>query len=316
MFKPLLLLLASLFLLLSFACRQGPAEVQIPIAIQFVDGEQAAALIAEDSTEGYFNNWSMADARLQMGLPDSLSIDLGEYQAWLSGLPQVWPSALKSKLEMIWREVLSDCYRLYPQLDLQNISLILTNDQPYGRSIYFTRQNAVICPMSDLQRSSNEEVEKVMQHELFHLISRKHQNLREEAYSFVNFLPAPDSLKWPGELFGRRLLNPDAPFPDYALQHEGKLFVPLVYAAQSPYNPDSPDHFAEQLRFNYFQLEGDSLSPPVLPIAEVVKQTGGLTNYILHPEEILADHFVLLMQQGGPGDNPYLQQLHQLLLKN
>lgn len=273
----------------------------------------AARLISADPIEGYFEYWSPADARLQMGLADSVAISLEEYQQWLSGLPQVWPSELKNKLKNIWDQVLSECFSRYPNLELADIPLILTLDKPYGSFVYFTRQNAVICPISNLREASREDLLAVMRHELFHLISRTYLDYREEAYAAIGFVPAPDSLVWPGELYARRLQNPDAPFPDYALRVQEQLFVPIVYAAQSPYDPYNTDHFAEQLRFNYFQLRGDSLVRPILSTQQVMSLTGGLTDYLLHPEEILADQFVLLLEQGGPGENPYLLQLDRLL---
>lgn len=313
MLKPKSFLLFSALLLLLMNCKPSAAEVQIPIKVQFVEGAAAARLISADPIEGYFEHWSPTDARLQMGLADSVDISRAEYQQWLSGLPQVWPSELKNKLGSIWNQVLSECFSRYPNLELADIPLILTLDKPYGSFVYFTRQNAVICPISDLREASRGELLEVMRHELFHLISRTYLDYREAAYAVIGFVPAPDSLVWPGDLYARRLHNPDAPFPNYALSAQEQLFVPIVYAAQSPYDPDNPDHFAEQLRFNYFKLKGDSLVRPILPAQQVMSLTGGLTDYLLHPEEILADQFVLLLEQGGPGEDPYLRQLDQTL---
>lgn len=292
-------------------CSDRPAEVLN--TINLVSGELASLAISTDEYEGYFDDWSEADVRLQMGWPDSVAVEIETYRRWLSALPIQWPEDLSDRANGLLEAALGESGTLFPGLAPDTIELILTDDLPYGASIYFTRGRAIICPKTHLKNASEDELMHVFRHELFHLISRNHIANREEMYDLIGFKSIADSISWPGHLYDRRLLNPDAPRPDYALDLDGILYVPVVYAAQSPYDADEPDYFARQLRFKYFQMRGDSLRPPTLSVAEVRAATGGLTNYIIHPEEILADQFALLLEGRGPHGNETLEKLSRFL---
>lgn len=292
-------------------CSNPPAEVQN--TIRLLDGEEAATTLITDDYEGYFNDLSDADIRLQMALPDSVAISAEAYRQWLSELHEPWPDDLSQRANGLIIKALQECADIFPDLAPDTVDLILTDDLPYGSSVYFTRGRAIVCPKSHLKNASERELMHVFRHELFHLISRQHQEVRPDMYKAIGFESVTDSLTWPGELYQRRLLNPDAPRPDYALDVDGILYVPLVYVSQSPYDVDDPDYFGKQLRFQYFQMHGDSLRPPTLTVTEVRELTGDLTNYIIHPEEILADHFALLLEMGAAGNNEYLLGLERLL---
>ncbi|MEO0626055.1 MAG: hypothetical protein AAFY91_03640 [Bacteroidota bacterium] len=291
---------------------QSVGEVQNQIRL--LEGRSAGLAIATDNFESYFEELSTVDVHLQMGIPDSMIIDKNEYTQWLSELPQPWPADLAERAQRLLKHALRECEAIFPNLAPDTIDLILTDDLPYGASVYFTRGQSVVCPRSHLKNASDGDLMHVFRHELFHLISRENAAGRSQMYELIGFKPVVDSLIWPGNLYERRLLNPDAPKPDYFLDLDGAQYVPIVYASQAPYDAGDPDYFAQQLRFQYFQLVNSKLRPPTLSVAEVREATGDLTNYIIHPEEILADQFALLLEQGSTNSDAALSALYEYLL--
>lgn len=303
-------------LLICCACQANEVPGQSELhRLQFVEpGPLAEALITTDSIEGYFNYLSETDMRLQMGLAASDTINKTDYLAWLASCPQAWPSDLVNKMQRIWGQVLSESVTVAPHLVPDTIFLLVTADKPYGSEVYFTRNMAVIMPVSDLRAASDHDLLHTMRHELFHLVSRMHYGLRPKLYEMSNCLAGPEGLKWPADLYERRLSNPDAPNYNFLLMHEGQAYLPVLTSPVQRIVAPKDALFSANIRADFYEIIGDSISLNRLPEWEVAAAIEANSYYIIHPEEVLAEHYAFLL--GGqrverPGELSELESLLQ-----
>ncbi|MCH8042554.1 MAG: hypothetical protein IID44_02440 [Planctomycetes bacterium] len=190
----------------------------------------------------------------------------------------------------------------------KTVLFIHTNGRDEGRAAY-CRQNAVILPRN-MVRGSKAGLERLVAHELFHILSSHNPKLRDKLYEVVGFkrcgeVPLPPSLK------NRKITNPDAPSIEHYVdvKHEGQTVhaVPILYSSAEKYDVVRGGTFFRYMKFKLMLVEqhgerwGAKLvdGKPVLldprKTASYFEAIGRNTGYIIHPEEVLADNFVLLL---------------------
>jgi hypothetical protein len=126
---------------------------------------------------------------------------------------------------------------------------------------------------------------------------------------------------YPPEIADRRISNPDAPFNDYYLtvSYEDKpIDVMLILYANRNFEGGN---FFSYLQLGMLVVEGDQYDkkavyrgnkPMILKVKEVkqfFEQIGKNSDYIIHAEELSADHFVMLLNGEKNLPNPELIEL-------
>jgi hypothetical protein len=187
----------------------------------------------------------------------------------------------------------------------ETISIVKTTgmeemDAPYCRGA------AIVLPRRLLAREAW-QLEQTIAHELFHIISTANPDLRREMYDIVGFQTCPD-VPLPEELAPRRLTNPDAVGKDCWLEvsFEGRrlrLFPILLLPADvrpggSPFDNMVLRLLAVEESEGQWRALTEGGKPLVLDpdqAPDYARRLGGNTSYVIHPEEALADNFVLLV---------------------
>jgi hypothetical protein len=170
----------------------------------------------------------------------------------------------------------------------------------------YTRQNAIVLPQSEV-RSSQAALEKLVAHELFHVLSRSQPDLRKRLYGLIGFTPI-NAVDYPDELRERKITNPDGVQDGWLITVTNlgrpSPTIPILYATTDRYNPAKGGEFFQYLTFKllavtnvsgHWQPELAGGHPVLLEPTEAqgyVEQVGKNTHYIIHPDEILADNFV------------------------
>jgi hypothetical protein len=180
----------------------------------------------------------------------------------------------------------------------RRIAFVKTTGAEEGRAFY-TRDTAIMMPEKETAAADEELLRKTIAHELFHILSRNNPELREKLYRLIGFTSC-DEIDFPAELKSRKITNPDAPRNDHAIRVlvDGKevSVVPILFSSAPNYDPALGGEF-----FNYLQLAflpKGSKSQELLALQQIsgfFEQIGRNTNYIIHPEEILAENFALLV---------------------
>ncbi|HEY6204703.1 MAG TPA: hypothetical protein VIW21_00905 [Chthoniobacterales bacterium] len=182
----------------------------------------------------------------------------------------------------------------------KKISFIKTTGAEEGGAFY-TRDSAVMMPAKQTDAADGELLKKTIAHELFHILSRTNPELREKLYALIGFTNCGE-IEFPDELKARKITNPDAPRNDHAIRVRANgrevNVVPILFSSAPNYDLVRDGEF-----FNYLQLgfvivsknpnDGADVLPPQ-QLSGFFEQVGRNTNYIIHPEEILAENFALL----------------------
>ncbi len=210
----------------------------------------------------------------------------------------------------------------------ESVLLVRTTGKEESDAAY-TRQNAIFLPDSVLS-FDDAKLERLLAHELFHVLSRHDAALRAKLYRIIGFEPMPVT-ELPGEWNARRITNPDAPRIDsrITLTVDGQPVVtaPVLYATPAKFDKAGGSLF-KYLTFRLLALEPDGdhwrpklengepvfLDPREQP--DYARQIGGNTGYIIHPDEILADNFVLLVRGEGEVKTPRILEEMSAVLAN
>lgn len=192
----------------------------------------------------------------------------------------------------------------------KTIQLVHTTGKEEGGAAY-CRGNAIVLPIKVMSRTPK-QLEQLLTHELFHVLSSHNPNLRQELYATVGFIPCGE-VTMPENLVHRKLTNPDAPTIGHSItllvNGTKQQAVPILYASVENYDPTSGKTFFSFLEFRLMLVtkSGNQTLPllrdsePVLLDASKLpayfEQIGRNTGYIIHPEEILADNFVHLVHE-------------------
>jgi hypothetical protein len=288
-------------------CGSLSASDNVPLAgqtvVKFATAEQgAAALRAEDDFTRSLSRFDLA-CRLQKG--GDVTID--QWRDFVAGEVRPWEERQASKIA-------ESIERLRPRLAKLNlplpemILLIHTTGKEEGHAAY-TRGAAIVLPDKVLAYPPA-DFDRILVHELFHVLSRHEPMLRSELYAIIGFQTC-SPIALPPSLVGRKVTNPDAPLVDSYIELEagGKTYVaaPVLYASAKEYDPKVGGTLFKYLTFRLMVIEKHEgqwrpammgEQPVVIDAAKepaYFDKIGRNTKYIIHPDEILADNFVHLV---------------------
>lgn len=220
-----------------------------------------------------------------------------------------WEQSEKGKVESAFLKIRSAVARLSLPLP-DRIFVVKTSGKEEGNAAY-TRDIAIVLPRSILALPEL-EIERLLAHELFHISSRTNPKLAKLLYETIGFKYCGE-IEFPVSLAPRKITNPDAPKNDYCIQLElggqKTWAIPILFAQSPKYDTSSGGEFFQYLQLALLLVETptdaratralhDSRGPRLVGLQEVsgfFEQVGQNTGYIIHPEEILADNFALLV---------------------
>ncbi len=207
----------------------------------------------------------------------------------------------------------------------RKVLMVKTTGDEEGRASY-TRANAMVLPESEIAGPVL-KIRKKICHELFHILSRANPELRDRCYSIIGFVKC-DEVEFPTELKSRKITNPDAPANNHCILVEigGKenWAVPILFSSPERYDTARGGEFFDYLRFQLLVMEcqgGAQAAKPAFDgqktrlvdlqqLSGFFEQVGRNTDYLIHPEEILADNFMLLIS--GERDMPSPEIIRKL----
>lgn len=241
-----------------------------------------------------------------------------------------WDEAEKQKVANAFRSIqprIETLSLLFPE----KIHMVKTTGNEEGGAAY-TRGDAIILPKAKLALDTR-ALQELICHELFHIFSRANHNTRERLYGAIGFMKC-NEVEFPVTLKSRKITNPDAPRNDHCIRlqvgRKESWAVPILFATTEKYDMSRGGEFFDYLNFQLLLVERSGNPPIVKPLFDGSKprlvdvqqvsgffeQVGRNTEYIIHPEEILADNFVLLVLGGRSVPSPdVLDRIKRVLTK-
>ena len=204
--------------------------------------------------------------------------------------------------------------RIAPLLDRMNARfperiLLVRAAQPLEENSPHTRANAIMLPASWLT-GSQPRLLYALTHELFHVLSRNDPATRDRLYAAIGFQPC-ERTEIPAATADLRVTNPDAVLHRHAVavRYRGEPVEAMPYPLFTSAQPDLTRSFFANLyapwvlvdrRDGVCRVRAGAVKADELE--GLFEQIGRNTNYLAHPEEIVADNFaILLLQQIGAG---------------
>jgi hypothetical protein len=250
--------------------------------------------------DDFINNLTSLDLSLHYATSKTISIN--EHLNFLKRTTIDWTPAekdlLESEIEIMKKAINS--------LDLTlrlptEIKLIKTSGADEFNS-HYTRGNAIIFPIKNIEEGVTTDSGTLI-HELFHIMTRHNPDLLNGLYAICNFNPI-DRLVIPSSIQNIALTNPDAFYYDHAitvtvlLSNQEIKVIPFFYSAIKQTEITGP--IDEAITFKLGLLDLATLNdemPKLYKVADTNYKLKALVNshYYIHPEEIMAENFRLLI---------------------
>lgn len=273
---------------------------------EFATVEQGRALVATSDT--FLKAMSRFDRQVRLQTDGEATEDaLIEF---LKGHVLPWDDELRTC-------VAESIERVRPKLDPFLLPLpkvtrfILMSGKDEGNAAY-TRGPAILLPTVKIQKDKPDTLDRLVLHELFHVLSRNAPDLRRDLYRIIGF-EICDPIPLPPPLAEIKLTNPDAPLIDCLIKltkdDESFHAAPLLYSSSETYDVEKKPTLFKYVTFRLMKVENheggwrpllNDGQPQLVVHSDFnsfAEQIGQNTNYIIHPDEILADNFVHLVLQ-------------------
>ena len=279
----------------------GPAP---SMGIRFASVKEGQEILR--TRDGFIRRLSPFDRAAR--LKTDREVSEPEFLRFVASKVVAWNSADREKVEQAFERV-RPALGGFPLNWPENVLFVHTTGEEEGGAAY-TRGKAVILPRTRLDQSP-EKLGRLVAHELFHILSRHDRNLRDRLYRVIGFEPCTE-VELPAPYARRRITNPDAPVNAHRIrvQQDGRPFwaIPVLYSKSDRYDPLQGGSFFKYLQFRLLLVSveagptvpatpADSV-PRLVEVKEVsgfFEQIGRNSSYIIHPEEILAVNFALIV---------------------
>ncbi|MGI9471018.1 MAG: eCIS core domain-containing protein [Rubripirellula sp.] len=293
------------------------------VSFVFATAKQAKALLQQPDL--YTDQWSQFDRQVRIR---------SELDPGTKGLLQFvgeqaldWPDEERQWATSAIQSLAKPLEELGIQVEEPIMLLHTTGREESGAA--YTRGNFIAAPKGQLG-SKAKPPRKLMAHELFHVLSRNNPKLRDELYATIGFQRA-SQIDLPQQLQPLKITNPDAPIIEHVidikLDEDTSVSAAPVLFAKSPFSAKTNAGLFSYLSFQLMEVEqmGDRWQPKLVDSKPVFhspanpdfrRQIGQNTRYIIHPEEVLADNFALMLMGSPVKDRWVTDAMTQALRKH
>ena len=308
-------------LLILFPMLTSAQEHDFPLQegtiIRLASPERGRALLGE--VDEFVKHLSPFDLQAKLDRTDEVSAE--DYSAFAAEQVLEWSEEETGKMAEIVRQSQEAIAAKGLQLRLPEvIEVVKSTILEEGSAAGYTRGQYIVLAEKGISLGT-------FIHELFHVYSRNNPEKEAELYEIIGFHRC-NEVPYPAAIEARRLTNPDAPFNhDFIrIEHEGKeKEAMMVLFGNKDFEGGS---FFQYLSIRLMLIEGEEDhkkallqdGEPVLlsfnDVDKLFEQIGRNTNYNIHPEEISAEHFRLLLtaEEEGP-DQILIEKMQAALSK-
>ena len=261
--------------------------------LEFASVDQGARMLG--ASDEFVERMSPFDRAARLKSGEAVSRE--QYLAFVAKNVLAWEDSERAAVEAALGSVRERLVRYLPALP-KTVYLVKTTGSEEGEAAY-TRGLAIVIPKK-LLGAKAEGLASILSHELFHVMSRHDAALRERLYGSIGFEACPE-VALPADLAPLRITNPDAPRNDHCirvrLEGEPVCATPVLYA-DAAYDTKRGGEFFNYMQFQMLVPGAKGSEPRLVGLGKLTgfsEQVGTNTDYVIHPEEILAENFALLV---------------------
>jgi hypothetical protein len=286
---------------LAFAPKPAAAEWR-PDLFVFATQQQGAAFLGTADT--YTAQMTPLDRAMRLHADRNVSTD--EYLKFVAGAARNWTADQREALQADLAgliQALKDLHVPAPP----RILLIKTSGAEEGHAAY-TRGDAIMIPGFMADGGSKDDLLWILAHEIFHIVSRQNPELREQLYAAIDFVKV-DPFPLPPDIAAHLVTNPDVQGNDHfarvTVDDQEVCGAPILLFKVDRYDPQQGGDFFDYIKDGFLvsrkiteRKDGVPVDLRVTPSNRVwgfERRVGENTAYTIHPEEILAENFALLL---------------------
>lgn len=281
-------------------------ELKGMCSIHFASTSKAEEIL--QTRDAYIKALSPFDLKARM--KNNGEIGERDFLDFIAAHALAWSPQEQQKLEKILLRIdkLLEPYNVYLPPKLY---FIKTTGQEEGGAPYTRAGKAIILPVKIIALSQQQLFEMIT-HEIFHIISRNNPKLRSQLYSLIGFKKcSPISL--PSSLKSLKITNPDAPnishYIEVTINNKPRLVVPILLACEKKFKENPGENLFNYISLKFLPIEKhrgkwrystenkEVVTYDIEELSGYFEQVGMNTHYIIHPEEILAENFTLLLTE-------------------
>lgn len=269
------------------------------LSITVLDSVAASKEIILEDPDGFFKKLQPLEMQIQMKQPirfQNKEIALSKFYPYLQAQVSDFTTSDKAFVDTLFNEVRKGLAFVNPNLLPSNINLVKVKTGHYGADVYYTRRNTIYLPENIFIGKNFKKEYDVMLHEVWHIMSRYDSKLKQEAYALIGFKPHDKNLQFDPHFESTLLTNPDGTNMEYAITVGGTQALPLIISKFRDFSLDRPSFF-DYLSFDLYPInETGIVSSKALEndtMKEFFTQIKDNTQYIIHPDEIIAENFML-----------------------
>lgn len=297
------------------------ALAQKKIPFRFATRAEAQMLITD--IDNFTNKLNSFDINLRLGKEDGrkselLRLAMNETQNWSEEDKNKITAAFKSLQTKIDKQKLKIKYP-------QEVILVKTSMKEEMNVAAYTRKNWIALGEKYINEATNDELEYLLAHEIFHLLTRSNKDFKKSVYSVIGFNVTERELFFPIDIIEKRISNPDIELYDSYAEftiNGNKQKCSMIIYTKIPFSPDKnlSDYLSVGLiplneNLIPIQNDGKTVIYDINQAEDFYDKIGKNTQYIINPEEILADNFAYLLIQKKGLPNPEIQKKIAELLK-
>ncbi|RYD55295.1 MAG: hypothetical protein EOP56_16325 [Sphingobacteriales bacterium] len=262
--------------------------------IELMDSASSAQLLRE--SDDYTKALTKFD--LQGRLMTQEEVTEADYLKFAAGQARSWTEHEKAQFKDAFQMIANyfEANRMTLKLP-EKIQMVKSiGDEEFGAEGY-TRRNFIV-----LKAGGPEAINPgIVSHELFHVYSRFNKETRDKLYDIIGFKPS-NPIAYNESIGGMSITNPDCPVVEHYITLGKKDLAVILYSLK-PYAGGNV--LEEYANVGLLELKSDGVKKYVKEdkatiyelnkFPELMQKTGGNTSYVLHPEEVCAEHFAMLV---------------------
>lgn len=279
------------------------------------------AQVTLGNTDEYIMKMSDYEKKLKLGHNNHYKID--NYLEFLESCALEWNEAEMKKITIAFNQINKKIMQMKTFLDV-TITLIKTNGADEWNSAY-TRGTCIILPEKKLSYYEGERLERLIAHELFHVISRNNTTLRKCLYEAINYWEAYGIII-PEDILAKKLTNPDAIYDNYytKIEFENKEYfaLPIVMLGDNNSSIDNTKDILSSISIKFLLLDVNmrAVKRDGLPVCldfgqakEIYSKIGMELDHLEQPEEIMAEYFTSIVMGDCGIDSPIVKKIINIL---
>ncbi|MCF2737770.1 hypothetical protein [Bacteroides caecigallinarum] len=301
-------------------CISTAALAQKKISYRFATKAEAQMLITD--IDNFTNKLNSLDINLRLGKEDGrkselLRLAMNETLNWSDEDKKKITAAFKSLQAKIDKQKLKIKYP-------HEIVLVKTSMKEEMNVTAYTRKNWIALGEDFINKATKDNLEYLLAHEMFHLLTRSDKNFKKSVYSVIGFEVTDRELFFPIDIVERKISNPDIEqydsYAEFTIDGTKQKCSMIIYSDKAYTTGGLGDYLNVGLiplddNLIPLRTDGKTIIYGIDKAEDFYDKVGRNTKYTINPEEILADNFAYLLIQKKDLPNPEIIKNIAAILK-